>query len=94
VILDLAGLHPNAEGRRVKFSGGTAPSSAGRLPGPKELIAGYRILQVTSMDGGRRMGQARAVRGACPDLPRRVRRRGRDIEIRQLVELKRSDASV
>ena len=32
VLLDLAGLLPSAEGRRVKFSGGTALSSTGRSP--------------------------------------------------------------
>jgi hypothetical protein len=34
VRLDLAGLLPSAEGRRVKFAGGTAPSSMGRSPSP------------------------------------------------------------
>jgi hypothetical protein len=32
VLIDLAGLLPSAEGRRVRFSGGTAPSSKGRSP--------------------------------------------------------------
>jgi len=32
VLVDLAGLLPSAEGRRVKFSGGSAPSSTGRSP--------------------------------------------------------------
>jgi hypothetical protein len=31
VLIDLAGLLPSAEGGRVKFSGGAAPSSTGRL---------------------------------------------------------------
>ena len=32
VLLDLAGLLPSAEGRRVRFSGGTVLSSTGRSP--------------------------------------------------------------
>jgi hypothetical protein len=32
VLLDLAGLLPSAEGRRVKFAEGTARSSMGRSP--------------------------------------------------------------
>jgi len=31
VLLDLAGLLPSAEGRRVKFAGGAVPSSTGRF---------------------------------------------------------------
>jgi NADPH:quinone reductase-like Zn-dependent oxidoreductase len=56
----------------------------------KQLIEAGKYRAV---DGrGRRMGQACAVRGAFPDLPRRIRGRGA-IEIRQLFELERSDAS-
>ena len=32
VLLDLAGLLPSAEGRRVRFAEGTAPSSTGHSP--------------------------------------------------------------
>jgi hypothetical protein len=32
VLLELAGLLPSVQGRRVRFSGGTAPSSTGRSP--------------------------------------------------------------
>ena len=32
VLLDLAGLLPSAEGKRVKFAGGIARSSRGRSP--------------------------------------------------------------
>ena len=32
VLLDLAGLLPSVEGRRVQFSGGSALSSSGRSP--------------------------------------------------------------
>jgi hypothetical protein len=50
VLLDLAGLLPSAEGRRVKFSGGSRAVIDGPFDESKKLIAGYWILQVTSMD--------------------------------------------
>ena len=34
VLVDVAGLLPSAMGRRVRLSGGTAPSSTGRSPSP------------------------------------------------------------
>ena len=50
VLVDLAGLYPSAGGRRVRFSGGSRTVIAGPFAEPKELIAGYWILQVQSMD--------------------------------------------
>jgi hypothetical protein len=50
VLLALAGLLPSAEGRRVKFSGGDRAVIDGPFPESKQLIAGYWILQVPSMD--------------------------------------------
>jgi hypothetical protein len=50
VLLDLAGLLPSAEGRRVKFSGGNRTVIDGPFAESKQLIAGYWILQVKSMD--------------------------------------------
>jgi hypothetical protein len=50
VLLDLAGLLPSVEGRRVRFFGGTRAVVDGPFPESKELIAGYWILQVQSMD--------------------------------------------
>ena len=50
VLLGLAGLLPSAEGRRVKFAGGDRTVIDGPFPESKELIAGYWILQVPSMD--------------------------------------------
>jgi hypothetical protein len=49
VLLDLAGLLPS-EGRRVKFSGGNRAVIEGPFAESKQLVAGYWILQVTSMD--------------------------------------------
>jgi hypothetical protein len=50
VLIDLGGLLPSATGRRVRFSGGDRTVLNGPFPKPKELIAGYWILQVPSMD--------------------------------------------
>jgi hypothetical protein len=50
VLLDLAGLRPSAEGRRVEFSAGNRTVISGPVAESKELIAGYWILQLTSMD--------------------------------------------
>jgi hypothetical protein len=50
VLLDLAGLLPSVAGRRVQFSGGDQAVIDGPFPESKQLIAGYWILQVQSMD--------------------------------------------
>ena len=50
VLIDLAGLLPSVEGRRVKFSGRDSTVIDGPFPESKQLIAGYWILQVESMD--------------------------------------------
>ena len=50
VLVDLAGLLPSAEGRRVKFSGGSRAVINGPFDESKKLTAGYWILQVKSME--------------------------------------------
>jgi hypothetical protein len=50
VLLDLAGLLPSAEGRRVRFADGDRTVIDGPFPESKQLIAGYWILQVPSME--------------------------------------------
>ena len=50
VLLDLAGLLPSAEGRRVKFAGGNRTVVDGPFPESKQLIAGYWIRRGPSMD--------------------------------------------
>jgi hypothetical protein len=50
VLLDLAGLLPSAMGRRVRLSGGNRAVIDGPFPESKQLIAGYWILEVPSMD--------------------------------------------
>jgi hypothetical protein len=50
VLIDLAGLLPSAMGRRVRLSGGNRAVIEGPFAESKQLIAGYWILQVPSMD--------------------------------------------
>jgi hypothetical protein len=50
VLLDLAGLHPSSEGMRVRFSGGKPTVVNGPFTETKEIVAGYWILQVESME--------------------------------------------
>jgi hypothetical protein len=50
VLLDGDGLHPSAKGARVSFSGGTPTVTDGPFTETKELIAGYTIIQVKSLD--------------------------------------------
>ena len=50
VLVDLAGLLPSAEGRRVQFSGGSRAVINGPFDESKKLTAGYWILQVNSME--------------------------------------------
>jgi hypothetical protein len=50
VLLALDGLHPSSKGARVRFSGGSHTVIDGPFTEAKELIAGYSILQVKSLE--------------------------------------------
>jgi hypothetical protein len=50
VMLAGEGLHPSAKGARVKFSGERRTVVDGPFPEAKELIAGYWLWQVASME--------------------------------------------
>ena len=50
VLLDLSGLHPSANGARVRFSGGKRTVIDGPFAESKELVGGYWIIQAKSMD--------------------------------------------
>src|SRR5216684_3571537 len=50
VLLVAEGLYPSARGKRVKFSGGKATVIDGPFTEAKELIAGFWMWQVKSMD--------------------------------------------
>jgi hypothetical protein len=55
------GLHPSAKGKRVVFSGGQREIVDGPFSETKELVAGYWIWNVKSMD------EALAWARRCPD---------------------------
>lgn len=50
IMVDGAGLHPSRKGKRVDFSGGKRTVTDGPFAETKELIAGYWVWQVKSMD--------------------------------------------
>jgi len=50
VLLALDGLHPSSKGARVKFSGKSRTVIDGPFTEAKELIAGFWILQVKSLE--------------------------------------------
>ena len=50
VMLAGEGLHPSSKGKRVKFAGAQRTVIDGPFVETKELVAGYWLWQVTSMD--------------------------------------------
>jgi hypothetical protein len=50
IMLAGDGLHPSSRGKRVRFSGAQRTVIDGPFAETKELIAGYWLWQVTSMD--------------------------------------------
>jgi hypothetical protein len=90
VLLDLAGLYPSAEGRRVKFSGGNRTVIDGPFGESKELIAGYWILQVKSMDEAVEWARSFPFEALSRIYPGEYGAEG-EIEIRQVFELESSD---
>jgi hypothetical protein len=50
VLLAADGLHPTSKGKRVRFSGSNRTVIDGPFAETKELIAGYWVWRVTSMD--------------------------------------------
>jgi hypothetical protein len=50
VLLALDGLHPSSKGARVKFSGKSRTVIDGPFTEAKELIAGFQIWQVKSLE--------------------------------------------
>jgi hypothetical protein len=49
-MLEGNGLHPSSKGARVRFSGSKRTVIDGPFPETKELVAGYWIWQVKSLD--------------------------------------------
>jgi hypothetical protein len=50
IMLAGEGLHPSSKGKRVRFSGTKRTTIDGPFPETKELIAGFWLWQVKSMD--------------------------------------------
>jgi hypothetical protein len=82
VLLDLAGLHPSAEGVRVRFSGGKTTVVDGPFPEAKEVVAGYWILKVKAMDEAVEWAKRVPVEAAEHEHGQES-----EIEIRQIFEL-------
>lgn len=77
VLLALDGLHPSSKGARVKFSGKSRMVIDGPFTESKELIAGFWILQVKSLEEAIEWVK-RAPNGSSDDY---------ELEIRQIGEM-------
>ncbi len=76
VMLAGEGLHPSSKGARVKLSGGTTTVVDGPFAEAKELIAGFWLWEVSSLD------EAIEWVKRCPTDPQQEG----EIEIRQVFE--------
>ncbi|SRR5216683_268574 len=74
VMLAGEGLHPSSKGKRIKFSGGKQTVTDGPFTETKELIAGFWLWQVRSMEE------------AVEWLKRSPFDGGAEVEIRQVFE--------
>ena len=92
VLLDLAGLLPSADGRRVKFAEGDRTVIDGPFPESKALIAGYWILQVQSMDEAVAWAKRAPFEALSRIYPGEYGATG-EIEIRRVFELEEFAAS-
>jgi hypothetical protein len=77
ILLAADGLHPSSKGKRVHFSGGNRTVIDGPFTETKELIAGYWLFQVKSME------EAVEWVKRCPN----PMESDSDIEIRQVFEM-------
>jgi len=91
VLLDLAGLYPSGEGKRVKFSDGERTVVDGPF-GEKDAVAGYWILQVQSMDEAVEWANRTPFEALARIYPGEYGASG-EVEIRQVFELEGLDAS-
>lgn len=79
VLLAADGLQPSAKGARVRFADGERTVERGPFPETRELVAGYWIFQVASLE------EAIGWMQRCPSpFPKSVEG---EIEIRQIFEL-------
>ena len=92
VLIDLAGLLPSAEGRRVRFAEGDRTLIDGPFAESKRLIAGYWILQVPSMDEAVQWAKRFPFEAWSRIYPGEYGATG-EIEMRQVFEMEGLDAS-
>jgi hypothetical protein len=92
VLVDLAGLLPSGKGRRVTYSRESRAVINGPFDEPKKLTAGYWILQVKSMDDAVDWAKRAPFEALSRIYPGQYGAEG-EIEIRQVFEPERSDAS-
>jgi hypothetical protein len=90
VLLDLAGLLPSAEGRRVRFAEGNRTVVDGPFPESKQLVAGYWILRVQSMDEAVEWAERAPFEALARIYPGEYGATG-EIEIRRVFELEGGD---
>ena len=91
VLIDLAGLLPSATGRRVKFAEGNRTVIDGPFPEAKQLVAGYWILQVPSMDQAVEWANRAPFEALSRIYPGEYGATG-EIELHQVFELEGLDA--
>jgi hypothetical protein len=92
VLLDLAGLLPSVAGRRVQFAEGKRAVIDGPFPESKQLIAGYWVLQVESMDQAVEWAERFPFEAFSRIYPGEYGAES-EIEIRQVFETESFDAS-
>ena len=92
VLVDLAGLLPSAEGRRVRFAEGDRRAIDGPFAESKQLIAGYWILQVPSMEEAVAWAERAPFEALARIYPGEYGATG-EIEIRRVFEPEGFDAS-
>ena len=89
VLVDLAGLYPSGEGKRISFSNGgrsVMDGASGDSDDSKEPIAGYWILQVESMVEALGWAKRFPFEALSRIYPGEYGTRG-EIELRQVFEL-------
>jgi hypothetical protein len=92
VLVDLAGLLPSVNGRRVRSSGASRAVIDGPFPESKQVVAGYWILQVRSMEEAVEWAERFPFEAFSRIYPGEYGAEV-EIEIRQVFEPEPSDAS-
>lgn len=81
VMLDGEGLHPSSKAKRVKFSAGNRIVTDGPFAETRELIAGYWIWKVKSMDEA--LEWAKRIPFCCDEVQGDT-----EVEVRPIFEMK------